>query len=211
MRTRGLSLIAECIHTNASLPLAGACPRNDPAPVVSCHGFDRQHKNSDVMVDIVPSCLCSTNKIDFSSFSLSRWGPNRPFCRGSVQNSFVVSSKKLHFQGIRAGMCLKRARRTYCKISEQLPCCLFFIRRPELFVFRWDTSVICPIVALKPAVTVFTGSYFRTLRPNWLKFYSVIWQSSGLWPKKTKASETGSYLKLLCLYRKQLFSGFTVS
>ena len=40
--------------------------------------------------------------------------------------------------------------------------------------FRWDISVISPVMILKLAVTVFISLPFRTLRPNWLNFFSVI-------------------------------------
>jgi len=36
----------------------------------------------------------------------------------------------------------------------------------QLVFFRWDISVICPV--LKLAVTVFTSLPFQILWPNWL-------------------------------------------
>jgi len=42
----------------------------------------------------------------------------------------------------------------------------------NLFVCRWDISVICPvIVKSKLAITVFTNLYFQALWPNWLNFF----------------------------------------
>jgi len=38
-------------------------------------------------------------------------------------------------------------------------------------IFRWDISVICPIVVFKLAVTAFTRLPFRTWWPNWPKFF----------------------------------------
>jgi len=37
--------------------------------------------------------------------------------------------------------------------------------------FRGDISLVCSIIVLKLAVTVFTSLYFRTLWPNWLNFF----------------------------------------
>jgi len=49
----------------------------------------------------------------------------------------------------------------------RLPSCRL-IERVSLnqFFFRWDISVICPIIVLKPAITIPTNLRFRTSRPN---------------------------------------------
>ena len=54
-----------------------------------------------------------------------------------------------------------RANIYTCQLCVQIS----FGRR-ALGFFRWDISVICPIIVLKLAATVFTSLPFRTLWPN---------------------------------------------
>jgi len=44
--------------------------------------------------------------------------------------------------------------------------------------FRWEISVICPIILLKLAVTVFTSLYFWALWPNWLNIFRSFQRNS---------------------------------
>jgi len=66
--------------------------------------------------------------------------------------------------------------------------------RSGLF-FRWDISVICPIIALKLAVTVFTSLYFRTSWPNWLIFFRSFKNKFRLRTKKIAYERNGSEFK----------------
>ena len=53
---------------------------------------------------------------------------------------------------------------------------------------RWDISVICPIVVLKLALTVFSSlcSYFRTLWSTRQIFFRYFEKIFGSWSKKTR-------------------------
>ena len=41
----------------------------------------------------------------------------------------------------------------------------------RFFFFRWNISVICPVIVSKLAITVFTSLPFQTLWPNWFNFF----------------------------------------
>jgi len=56
----------------------------------------------------------------------------------------------------------------------------------DLFFFRLDISVICPVILLKLAVTVFTSPYFRILWPSWLNFFRSFEKKFGLWLKNNR-------------------------
>ena len=64
-----------------------------------------------------------------------------------------------------------------------LPCCWFGFGARRFF--RWHIPVICPIIVLKLALTVFTSSYLRTKWPNWLNYFSLNKKNMVLWPKNT--------------------------
>jgi len=62
----------------------------------------------------------------------------------------------------------------YVKTRDLLSFCLICCCSYPVFFFRWDISVICPIMVLKFDEIVFTRPYFQTRWPNWLNFFSVI-------------------------------------
>ena len=57
--------------------------------------------------------------------------------------------------------------------------------------FRWDISVIFPVIVLNFTATVFSRLPIRTLWPNWLNFFRLFKTKFGLWPKKTQTVYTG--------------------
>ena len=76
------------------------------------------------------------------------------------------------------------------------------------FFFRRDVSVICLIILLKLAVTVFTSLYFRMLWPNWKFFFDHFKRKFGLWRKMTdkinpKTNLSSLLPALWCLYSLQ--------
>jgi len=62
--------------------------------------------------------------------------------------------------------------------------------------FRWDISVICPVIVLKLAVTVFTDVPFRTLWPN--RLIRSFQRTFSLWPNKKRPTHT-ALLTLHCM------------
>ena len=53
------------------------------------------------------------------------------------------------------------------------------------YFFHWDISVVCRVIVLKLAVTVFTSLPCRTLWPNWLNYFQSF-KKIGLWAKTTQ-------------------------
>jgi len=59
------------------------------------------------------------------------------------------------------------------------------------FIFRWNISVICPMIVSKLAITVFTSLPFQTSSPNLLNFFGHLKKLS-LWPKNDRKNKPRS-------------------
>ena len=69
--------------------------------------------------------------------------------------------------------------------------------------FRWDISVIYPIILLKLTVRVFTGLFFRILWPNGLVFIGHF-KTNSVWDRNKTSS--GAHFRLLAPWTTQLVS-----